>query len=132
MHLDKLYPSEWLKPADLNGQDIVLTIAGLGKEKVGRDNDERVVIRWQEPGKKKMILNRTNGRAIGEQYGKDTAQWGGKPVQLYVTTIEAFSDMHEVIRVRENITLSGDSEASAVGHAESVDELAPPVFGQPR
>ena len=95
------FPDKWLKPADLNGDEMCFTIRGLTRQKVGKEQEERTVLEWVDDDVKPLILNRTNGKTIRELYGDNISDWRGRPVLLYETTIEAFGETHDVIRVRE-------------------------------
>jgi hypothetical protein len=78
-------PSKYLKPADLNGNRVTVTISGVTKETVG--NDERLVVHFEGTGKG-LILNKTNGSAIANVFGDDTEDWLGGKIVLFVTTVD--------------------------------------------
>lgn len=50
--------------------------------------------------KKKLALNKTNGKAIAAMYGKDTEAWVGESITIYPTTTEFGGETVDCIRVR--------------------------------
>ena len=97
------FPDKWLKPADLNGDEMCFTMRGLTREKVGKEQEERTVLEWVDDDVKPLILNRTNGKIIRSLYGDHIPDWRGRKVLLYETTVEAFGETHNVIRVRDRV-----------------------------
>jgi hypothetical protein len=92
-----LYPSLYLKAADLQGKDLTLTIREVvvGEElKTERGADRVQIIYFEEtrakaerdgvPAKeKRLVLNKSNNLIICGLYGKDGNKWGGKRITLY-------------------------------------------------
>jgi hypothetical protein len=72
MHIDSLYPSRFLRCADLNGRPMRVTIEALKKEDIG--GESKVVLSFTN-GTKSLILNKTNGRAIAKLHGDETRGW---------------------------------------------------------
>jgi hypothetical protein len=97
MHVELMFPKEYLKAADIEeyGRDLVITIAEVRHEQLtyegGRKEMKWVIHRQgrtaegKEP--KKFVLNVTNARTIGEVTGElDCDNWPGHKVILYKTT----------------------------------------------
>lgn len=102
-HADLLFPSNYLKGADLRGQDVVVTIEKIetSHELVmqGGKRDRKPVIHMV--GKqKKWVLNKTNVKTIKGMYGGELRDWIGKSVTLFPKEVEASGEMHTAIRVR--------------------------------
>jgi hypothetical protein len=97
MHIDQLYPSKFLRAADLNGRPLRVTIAGLKREDIG---GERKVVLAFTNDTKSLILNKTNGRAIAKALGDETRGWAGKDIVLVPTQVDFRGDMVDAIRVR--------------------------------
>lgn len=97
MHIDQLYPSRFLRAADLNGKPLRVTIAGLKREDIG--GEQKVVLSFTD-GSKDLILNKTNGRAIAKALGDETSAWPGKDIILVATQVDFRGDMVDAIRVR--------------------------------
>ena len=107
MKLSQMFPSKWLASADLQGHCVTVTIRGITEERVGAPpKDEDKYVMWFEGKTKGLILNKTNGQAVGQLYGDETDNWMGKRVQLYVTQVRAFGAIHDAIRIRSAGTVS--------------------------
>lgn len=50
--------------------------------------------------KKRLALNKTNGKTVKRLYGKETNDWVGKWVTLYATTTEFDGEQRDCIRIR--------------------------------
>jgi hypothetical protein len=96
MHIDQLYPSKFLRAADLNGKPLRVTIAGLKREDIG--GEQKVVLSFTD--EKSLILNKTNARAIAKALGDETRGWAGKDIVLMPASVDFRGDMVDAIRVR--------------------------------
>ena len=103
MHIDRIYPSRWIKASDLDGRELKARIKRLTFEELdaqtGKGPEEKPVL-WFEKTEKGLVLNATNGRAIAEAYGAETDGWPGHQVTLYGTMVEAFGKTQEVVRIK--------------------------------
>ena len=91
MHLDKLFPGKYLTAADLDGEDVTLTINKVRVQEIGRDGKEKPVLHFTDEAKG-LILNKTNANAIGELYGKEVDNWHDKKVTLFPSTTDFAGD----------------------------------------
>ena len=85
MKLSEMFPSKYLKAADLDG-DTVGTISDIRTESLqnaGQPPEDKPVVYFTEISKG-LVMNKTNGETIGGIYGDDLDDWIGKPVTLYV------------------------------------------------
>jgi hypothetical protein len=97
MHIDQLYPSRFLRCADLNGRPRRVTIAGLKREDVG--GEQKNVLAFTD--ETLLILNKTNARAIAKALGcDDTKDWRGKSITLVPALTDFKGDTVDCIRVR--------------------------------
>lgn len=101
MKLSQLYPSEWLRASDLNGQDATLTIAGISVETMPGDDGKKQPVLWFRETDKKFGLNRTNGSHLGEMLGEETDTWVGKRVTLFPTRVDFQGKRVDAIRLRD-------------------------------
>lgn len=108
-HLELLYPSNYIKAADLRGKDVTVIIDHLQWEKLvmaGGKRDTKVAVVMRSVGGKllerKWIVGKTVLRQIGHAMGTpDTTAWAGRPVTLYPTTCRGQKgETVECIRVR--------------------------------
>ena len=114
--IDDLFPSRYLKAADLKGQKRILTISKITSEEIGKDKKAEPIIYFQKC-KKGLVLNKTNAKRIAEVLGSKTlSDWPGKSVALYSKMVEFAGDLVPAIRI---------DAASSNGRA-AVDEFAPP------
>jgi hypothetical protein len=97
MHIDQLYPSRFLRCADLNGRPMRVTIAGIAREDVG--GEPKVIMSFAD-GTKQLILNKTNARSIGKILGSETRAWTGHDIMLVPAQVDFKGDIVDGIRVR--------------------------------
>jgi hypothetical protein len=97
-----MYDTEYLGHYDLDG-DVTLTIDGVDVEDITAPggSKERMPVVSFEDARKKLILNKTNGKTIAGLHGNDTDGWIGKKVTLFRTTTTFAGEEVECIRVRK-------------------------------
>jgi len=109
MHAELLHPNEFLKAADLRGQDVTLTILHVELEQLtmtGGQKETKPVVHFTEMQKregverKRLVLNKTNRRIIQRLYGDETDHWKGKRITLYPTRAKFGRDDVDAIRIR--------------------------------
>jgi len=93
-----VFPSKYLKAADLGGKHIKLIIAKVQREKLGEDEVKPIM--YFTRSKKGLVLNRTNWRAIAVAYGDESDQWTNKEVILFSMMVQFRDELKEAIRVR--------------------------------
>jgi hypothetical protein len=121
MKISQLFPSKFVKAADLNGKTITLTIAKLVVEELGHGNEkERKPVLYFQKATKGLVLNRTNTMTIAGLYGDESDDWPGKRISIYPTRVRAFGSMQDTIRVREEIP----AEPKPQAHAVQVEDAA--------
>ena len=87
------------------GQEVILTIDHACVEKVtgtdGKKEDCLVLYYKENFGPRKMIVNRTNAKAISHVANSPyIEQWAGVQIQVYADRVKAFGDVVDAIRVR--------------------------------
>lgn len=103
MRYELMFPSEFVKAADLNGKDVTVTIKAVTVDELtmrGGRKENKGVIRF-EKAEKKLVLNRTNADTIAKLYGNETENWIGKQITMYPTRTTFGRDEVECIRIRE-------------------------------
>lgn len=102
----KLADKDYLGSWDIENGDLVLTIKNVEQKKVKNPQGKEelcIVCEWYE-NYKPMILNATNCKTISKIYNSDYIEdWCGKKVALFVTSVSAFGDTVEAIRIRNFI-----------------------------
>lgn len=98
-----LFPSQYIKAAELRGKDVPLTIKRVDLAnlplKGTSDTKKRGVIEFQETDKK-LVLNRTNADIIARLHGRDTEDWIGKRIALYPAMASFGRETVPAIRIR--------------------------------
>jgi len=100
---DEIFPSKYLKAADLNGTAIAATIQSATIEvlKAPDGKEQTKTILGFKGGKKTLPLNMTNWDAVVDLTGEDdTARWPGHKIELYPTTTEMKGKVVDCIRIR--------------------------------
>jgi hypothetical protein len=104
MKISDLFPSKYVKAADLNGKPFTLAIKKLVIEEMGHGTEkEKKPVLYFSNAAKGLVLNRTNAMIIANLYGDESDGWVGKRVTIYPTQVRAFGQMQDCIRVREEI-----------------------------
>jgi hypothetical protein len=104
MHVELMYPNDYLKAPDFRGKDVTLTIKRVFQDdlkdmKGGKK--KKYIVEFNET-QKKLVLNVTNARAIAKKLDEPKAiKWAGKQITLFPTTCEAFGEIKECIRVKQ-------------------------------
>lgn len=104
-HWKKLRNPDYLGSWDLpNGQDIVLTIKSVATKMVHDGNggqSECMVMAFAERVKP-MIVNATNAKTIQKLTKTPfVEQWAGKQIQIGISKVKAFGEVHDALRVRQ-------------------------------
>ena len=94
-HFNDLFPSAYLRAADLDDDKIVVMD---GFERADFDGESKPVLRLRDS--KNLVLNKTNGRAIADLYGGDLDRWKGQAIILYATEVHFRGELVQAIRVR--------------------------------
>lgn len=106
-----MFPTKYLKAADLKGKDVVVTIRHVvAKEEMesakGKENrpmlyfeETKAASQRDKTDEKRLVLNSTNGKTIAGLFGKETDNWIGKRITLTTAMVDAWGEMKEAIRV---------------------------------
>jgi len=94
-----IFPSKFLRAADLNGHAPIVTIERAELRTVG--DGEKLVVYFE--GKEKgLVLNRTNFSAISELTGEDdTDRWPGHKIKLVIAKVDFQGRRWPAIRIEE-------------------------------
>jgi hypothetical protein len=100
MNIDSMFPSNYLKASDAEGNP-TLTMQDVKIEKMkNRDGEEeeKPVLYFVEV-EKGMVLNRTNAQTISGMYGDDTDNWISERITLTSVDVSAFGQTKPALRV---------------------------------
>lgn len=102
MNVDLLFPSKYIRCADLAGKEVTKTIKRVAMDDLvmqgGRREKKPVV--WFSDTEKMLVLNKTNARALAEMYGSETNNWAGKKVTLKPSRDRFQGKMVDCVRVK--------------------------------
>jgi len=92
-----IFPSNYLRAADLNGREPVVTISHVEMKTIGDDQKLVVYFVGKEKG---VVLNKTNFSAIEEISGEDdTDNWTDVRVRLVTRRVEFQGKRVDAIRI---------------------------------
>jgi hypothetical protein len=128
MKLTDIYPSKYLKAADLQGKETIAKILEVREEEIGMDKEHKPIL-YFHGSNKGLVLNKTNALMIGDHYGDDTDDWQGKPVILYSAWVDFQGRSTQAIRVRvpteeqPAVKMQAPSGKKKKGAAQILDDL---------
>jgi len=101
----KMFDSRFVGSWDLEGRDEVeVTIKDVSVVEIHNNEtnkkENKPAVSFVK-GKKGLVLNKTNARAITEIHGCDTDKWKGKKIALFATMCKAFGKQVECVRVKK-------------------------------
>lgn len=115
MKISVIFPSKYVKAADLNGKPVTLTIKGVTLEEMVTHDNKKVSkpVVWFERATKGFVINLTNALIIAALHGDETDNWTGKRITIYPTQVKAFGKMEDCIRVRQEVPAQPKPQAQA-------------------
>ncbi len=107
MDIDKAFPSKYLKASDFNDDDTPFTIKSVALEQVSQDDELPIPVVYFDGVAKGLVCKITNKNIIKELYGKETDNWIGKKIALYINHDVMFKGKPvSAIRVRSRAPAS--------------------------
>lgn len=96
------FPSNYLRAADLNGRELVVTIDRVEEAEFENDGKKKIkpVVYFRDEGVKPMVTNKTNFLLIAGICGEDDNAWPGKKICLYPDMVAFKGNVSEAIRVK--------------------------------
>jgi hypothetical protein len=106
----EMYPNRFLKADMLKGKRVTLTIRSIVGEGLMSDdggaNLEWVVSFTERP--LEFVMNKTNAFCLYRMFGGDPHSWIGRRVTLFPTTVQAFGQKQDCIRIWGSPDLEDD------------------------
>lgn len=108
----ELFPSKYLKAADLGGKYVT---AVLGKIEVidiggeGKPGDMKPVVHLRNRSKQ-LVLNKTNTMVLAKAFGDELNDWSGEEIEIYPDTVPMNGQIVDCIRVRKPIERDFDDD----------------------
>ena len=97
MKISEEFPSKWIKAADLQDRNVMVVMANVEKEEIGKEMKLVLYFKGKERG---LVLNKTNSNTIVDAYGDDTEDWFGKEIVLFPIMTDFQGKSVEAVRVR--------------------------------
>jgi hypothetical protein len=103
MRKDQVFPSKYLKVADLAGKARVLEIAEAVFEtlKNASGEQQQKTVSYFVNEKKCLPLNLTNWDSVADIAGEDTDDWSGARIEVYPSTTQMGGKTVGCIRIRK-------------------------------
>jgi len=109
MHVDLLFPSLYLRAADLCGRHTTVEIDRVTPEELtmrGGSKKTKGVVYLRRPNNgekldKRLVLNRTNADTIVAMYGSETDNWIGRSITLFPAKASFGRETVDAIRVKQ-------------------------------
>jgi hypothetical protein len=136
MKLDQLFPSKYLRSADLGGETKIVVVDRVEYETFKNDGKEekKAVLHFRGGGLKPFITNKTNSLVMAELSGSDDADdWGGTRIALSPTVVSFKGKATQSVRVgfapkEDKSILTGKAKAKPEAKPEAKpdfdDEIA--------
>jgi hypothetical protein len=103
MRVELLFPSKYIRCADLRGKDVTKTIAKVQVDALqmkGGKKEKKPVIYFSD-SEKMLVLNKTNAMAIAKYLGPETDAWAGKQVTLMPAKDRMGPDIVDCVRIKD-------------------------------
>lgn len=97
MRVSDVFPSNYLKAADLNGRTVRVTMDRVEVEQIGTDRKPVLYFQGKEKG---VVLNKTNASNIALMFGENMDDWRGSEVELFPAMVDFQGRSVEAIRIR--------------------------------
>jgi hypothetical protein len=123
-----LFPSTFLKAADLGVTRPIGTIERIEEEPVGTGKDQTIkpICYFAEARLKPLVLNRINSETIEEIAGTDDIElWPGTRIQLYATKTEFGGKRVDCVRLQAPPARPVAKPAGKVTKARTVAAVEP-------
>lgn len=101
MNAHTMFPSKYLKAADLDGHEPIVTISEVSVESMGASEDqkENKPVIYFEGKEKGVVCNVTNWNTLIGLFGDETNLWIGKKIKLVTAEVAFKGKMTLSIRI---------------------------------
>ncbi len=133
-NINDLFPSRWLKAADLAGNEFDVTIQVAKLETVHNPRakkEEQKLAVYFKGTEKGLLLNKTNANSIAMLLKSDqTEDWPGGRVRLYPTEVQAGGEVHQTIRIKAAVGTVEEAEENETAAVDALVEAQEQVVGE--
>lgn len=100
MKASDMFPSRYLKASDLGEATPIVTIASVGVESLGSEEEkENKPVLYFEGKDKGLVCNKTNWSTLTDLFGEETDDWKGKKIKLMTAEVAYKGKMTLCIRI---------------------------------
>ena len=118
MKASQLFPSNYLRAEDLDG-DAIVTIERITQKDF--NGEQKPILLLQDS--KGLVLNKTNSNTIAQLHGDEIDGWSGKRITLFPTSVPFRGDIVPAIRVKGDVPSNSGGEKITKEEAEVLKEL---------
>jgi hypothetical protein len=99
MKSNQVFPSRWLKAADLGPDGETVTIRRVTMEEIGEERERKPVMTFDETDQE-LVVNLTNWNSIAELTEKDDSDdWPGRVIKLVRVKVQYGKKTVDAIRI---------------------------------
>lgn len=132
--INDIYESPWLRPEDLHGKPVRVTIAQVEVtqllDRTTNKTKNQLVLSFAGSDKR-LGLNMTNAQMIARMHGDDYMHWVGRKIVLRVEPVQAYGQLKDVIRVVYEAPAAGEAVAFGAPPPAQQPPIPPPDAYQP-
>lgn len=104
MKSSDIFPSKYLRAADLNGAEPIVTIDRVVTETLGDESKPVMYFKGKDKG---LVMNKTNWNAVEELTGEDDSDnWKGTGIKLVTVKVEFQGKRVPAIRIEQGVPKS--------------------------
>jgi len=105
--VDDFFPPNYLRAADLGGEEHVVTIDRVETDVFENDGRRQTkpILSFRD-GFKPLVVNKTNFLLIAKACGEDSKDWPGKSICIYPVMVSFRGKVQEAIRVKRVTALA--------------------------
>ena len=122
MNINEVFPSKYLKAADLQGRQVTVKIRSAEQETIG---DDRKLVVYFEGKEKGVVCNKTNANNIAALYGPDTDDWAGNEITLFEAMVDFQGKTVPSIRVRAPVRGKAQAAPKVTQATSDMDDTIP-------
>jgi len=121
MNISNVFPSKYLKAADIGDHKPVLTIDRVELETLGQGKDADTCPIIYFVGKEKgLVCNKTNANTLTSFFGEETDDWHGKRVKLMTAPVNYAGKLTMALRFSPEPVPQVDTKGAKVQETEDI------------
>jgi hypothetical protein len=126
MKCNQVFPSRWLKAANLEPDGEIVTIRKVAMQEVGEERELKPIMTFKETDKE-LVVNVTNWNSIAELTGEeDSDDWPGHVIKLVRCKVQFGAKTVDAIRIEtpdEPVRQSLEKTRSVANRQDAEEEI---------